>query len=330
MNMKYRFITIIHYLKLNKPDCRIPLASGMISNKTDVLKDVLSYKNSLSLNTLGMFSIDEFQDNTFYVVDGDLGNVTKEEVDAYGTALAYAFLRQIQWLTNEFWTLRDNSIYLRDSFLFVYDKDIERVFTYKADLSMINSKASAKIEPTVYSKEEILELAKDMHLISVEEVRAGGANYRDVTQFQYFKSGKIGRKMMAWVYVFHARGINALTIKVLMYITAMEALVSTSTAELSHQVAERVAILIGANVVERQTIYHDIKKGYNVRSKAAHGEPLKGTEQEVSDLLVILDDYLRRLMKLESPYNFDDNKLNEFFIKKLMGEPEPQKEENPK
>ncbi len=322
--MKYRFITIIHYLKLNKPDCRIPLASGMISNKTDVLKDVLSYKNLLSLNTLGMFSIDEFEDKTFYVVDGDLGNVTKEDVDVFGTSLAYAYLRQIQWLTNEFWTLRDNSIYLRDSFLFVYEKDIEKGFTYKADLSMINSKASANIEPTIYSKEEIEELAKDMHLISVEEVRSGGVNYRDVTQFQYFKSGKIGRKMMAWVYVFHARGINALTIKVLMYITAMEALVSTSTAELSHQVAERVAILIGTNVAERQIIYHDIKKGYNIRSKAAHGEPLKGTEQEVADLLVILDDYLRRLLRLESPYNFDDNKLNEFFIKKLMGESEPE------
>lgn len=322
--MKYRFITIIHYLKLNKPDCRIPLASGMISNKTDVLKDVLSYKNLLSLNTLGMFSIDEFEDKTFYVVDGDLGNVTKEDVDVFGTSLAYAYLRQIQWLTNEFWTLRDNSIYLRDSFLFVYEKDIEKGFTYKADLSMINSKASAKIEPTIYSKEEIEELAKDMHLISVEEVRSGGVNYRDVTQFQYFKSGKIGRKMMAWVYVFHARGINALTIKVLMYITAMEALVSTSTTELSHQVAERVAILIGTNVAERQIIYHDIKKGYNIRSKAAHGEPLKGTEQEVADLLVILDDYLRRLLRLESPYNFDDNKLNEFFIKKLMGESEPE------
>jgi len=322
--MKYRFITIIHYLKLNKPDCRIPLASGMISNKTDVLKDVLSYKNLLSLNTLGMFSIDEFEDKTFYVVDGDLGNVTKEDVDVFGTSLAYAYLRQIQWLANEFWTLRDNSIYLRDSFLFVYEKDIEKGFTYKADLSMINSKASAKIEPTIYSKEEIEELAKDMHLISVEEVRSGGVNYRDVTQFQYFKSGKIGRKMMAWVYVFHARGINALTIKVLMYITAMEALVSTSTAELSHQVAERVAILIGTNVAERQIIYHDIKKGYNIRSKAAHGEPLKGTEQEVADLLVILDDYLRRLLRLESPYNFDDNKLNEFFIKKLMGESEPE------
>lgn len=322
--MKYRFITIIHYLKLNKPDCRIPLASGMISNKTDVLKDVLSYKNLLSLNTLGMFSIDEFEDKTFYVVDGDLGNVTKEDVDAFGTSLAYAYLRQIQWLTNEFWTFRDNSIYLRDSFLFVYEKDIEKGFTYKADLSMINSKASAKIEPTIYSKEEIEELAKDMHLISVEEVRSGGVNYRDVTQFQYFKSGKIGRKMMAWVYVFHARGINALTIKVLMYITAMEALVLTSTAELSHQVAERVAILIGTNVAERQIIYHDIKKGYNIRSKAAHGEPLKGTEQEVADLLVILDDYLRRLLRLESPYNFDDNKLNEFFIKKLMGESEPE------
>jgi len=62
--MKYRFITIIHYLKLNKPDCRIPLASGMISNKTDVLKDVLSYKNLLSLNTWALFSIDEFEDKT--------------------------------------------------------------------------------------------------------------------------------------------------------------------------------------------------------------------------------------------------------------------------
>lgn len=318
--MKYRFITIIHYLKLNKPDCRIPLASGMISNKTDVLKDVLSYKNLLSLNTLGMFSIDEFEDKTFYVVDGDLGNVTKKDVDVFGTSLAYAYLRQIQWLTNEFWTLRDNSIYIRDGFLFVYDRIVEDGFTFKADLSTINTKASTKIETETYTKEEILEIAKDMQQISVEDVRSGKVNFRDVTQFQYFKSGKLGRKMMAWVYVFHARAINALTIKVLMYITAMEALVSTSTAELSHQVAERVAILLSDDAAERKTIYFNIKKGYNVRSKAAHGEPLKGTAQDVADLLVVVDDYLRRLMKLESPYDLDNDKLNEFFIKKLLGE----------
>ena len=185
-SMKYRFIAIIHYLKLSKPDCRIPLASGIISNKASLLKDFLSYDNFLSLSTLGLFSIDEFQDKTFYVVDGDLGDVTKEEVDQYGTSLTYAYLRQIQWLTNDFWTLRDNSIYVRDGFLFVYEDKIEKGFTFKADLSAINSKASTAIEPVVYTKEEIEEQAKDMQTISVDDVRTGKANFRDVTQFQYF------------------------------------------------------------------------------------------------------------------------------------------------
>lgn len=316
--MKYRFITIIHYLKLNKPDCRIPLASGMISNKASVLKDVLNYKSALSLHTLGRHSIDEFQDKTFYVVDGDLGDVTKKEVDCYGTSLAYAYLRQIQWLTNEFWKLRDNSIYVRDGFLFVYKDKVEDGFTFKADLSSINSKASTAIEPVVFTKEEIEELAKDMQLISIDEVCSGNANYRDVTQFQYFKNSKLDRKMMAWVYILHARFIHALTIKVLMYITAMEALVSTSTVELSHQVAERVAILIGDDAEERLNIYNEIKKGYGVRSKAAHGEPLKGTEQDIKDLLVRIDDYMRRLMKLDSPYDLEQSEINDFFIKRLM------------
>jgi len=320
--MKYRFITIIHYLKLNKPDCRIPLASGIISNKASVLKDELNYKSVLSLCTLGRHSIDEFNNKTFYVVDGELDEgVTLEDVNAFGTSLTFAFLRQIQLLTNNFWTLRDNSIYVRDGFLFVYNKEIEDGLTYKASLSAINTKSTTDIGDVTFTKEEIEDLAKDMEVISVEDVRTGEANYIDVTQFQYFKSAKLGRKMMAWVYVCQARFINALTIKVLMYITAMEALVSTSTAELSHQVAERVAILLSADVDERLNIYNEIKKGYGVRSKAAHGEPLKGTEQDVKDLLTRLDDYMRRLMKFDTPYDLEQVEINDFFIKKLMGTP---------
>ena len=320
--MKYRFISIIHYLKLSKTECRIPLVSGMISNKASVLKDVLNYKSALSLHTLGRHSIDEFENTTFYVLDGEFEEgITLKDVDTFGTSLTFAFLRQIQSLTNEFWTLRDNSIYVRDGFLFVYDKEIEDGVTYKASLSAINTKATTDIEDVTFTKEEIEDLSKDMKLISVEAVRTGEANYRDVTQFQYFKSAKIGRKMMAWVYVYHARFINALTIKVLMYITAMEALVSTSTAELSHQVAERVAILLSEDVNDRLNIYNEIKKGYGVRSKAAHGEPLKGTEQDVKDLLVRLDDYMRRLMKFDTPYDLEQGDINDFFIKKLMGVP---------
>ena len=317
--MKYRFIAIIHYLKLNKPDCRIPLASGMISNKTSVLNDVLNYKSKLSLHTLGRHSIDEFDGKVFYVVDGKFDEgVTSADVDTFGTSLAFAYLRQIQWLTDNFWYLRDNSIYVRDGFLFVYDKEIEDGYTFKASLGTINTKATTQFEEITFTKEEIIELAKDMKVVSVDDVRSG-SDYMEVTQHQYFKSADVGRKMMAWIYIFHARAIAAITIKVLMYITAMEALVSTSTAELSHQVAERVALLIGDGSEERMRIYNNIKKGYGVRSKAAHGEPQKGTEQDVAELLVQLDEYMRRLMKLDSPYDLEQGKLNDFFIKKLMG-----------
>ncbi len=318
--MKYRFITILHYLKLSKPDCRIPLSSGMISNKASVLNDVLNYKSKLSLHTLGMHSIDEFKDQTFYVIDGEFDEgVTSNDVNHFGTSLTFAYLRQIQWLTDRFWFLRDNSIYVRDGFLFVYDKVIEDGYTFKAALSTINTKATTQFETVTFTKEEIIELAKDMKVIDVEDVRSG-SNYKQVTQHQYFKSADVGRKMMAWIYIFHARAIAAITIKVLMYITAMEALVSTSTAELSHQVAERVALLIGKNAEERMCIYNNIKKGYNVRSKAAHGEPQKGTEQVIADLLLQLDDYMRRLMKLDTPCDLEPDKLNDFFIKRLMGE----------
>ena len=189
--MKYRFIAIIHYLKLNKPDCRIPLASGMISNKTSVLNDVLNYKSKLSLHTLGRHSIDEFEDKTFYVVDGEFDEgVTSADLDTFGTSLAFAYLRQIQWLTDGFWYLRDNSIYVRDGFLFAYDKEIEDGYTFKASLATINTKATTLFEEVTFTKEEIIELAKDMKVISVDDVRSG-SNYIEVTQHQYFKSADV-------------------------------------------------------------------------------------------------------------------------------------------
>ena len=101
--------------------------------------------------------------------------------------------------------------------------------------------------------------------------------------------------------------------KVLLYITAMEALISTSTAELSHQVAERVAVLLGNDASARIAIYNDIKKGYGYRSKTAHGEALKGTEQDVAGLLERLDEYVRQLLQLDTPYDLDPVQINDFF-----------------
>lgn len=39
----------------------------------------------------------------------------------------------------------------------------------------------------------------------------------------------------------------------------------------------------------------------------------------MAELLAQLDEYMRRLMKLDSPYDLEQGKLNDFFIKKHMG-----------
>lgn len=317
--MKFRFISIIHYLKIDKPECRIPLKMGMITNKMSLIENILSYKSNLALGTLGVHSIDEFKDTCYYLVDGDFNPAwTEEDINLIGTQITFSLLRQIQSVADGLWCIRDNSIYIRDGFLFVYNRTFEDGMSFKASLGPVFTKASLDTEDTYYSKEEILKTAEDMQLIPFEKVKEGEKDYRVADQFQYFKDAKIGRKFYAWIYIHFARSNAAIPLKILMYVTAMEALVSTTTVELSHQVSERIALLLSEDKAKRIEIYSEIKKAYGYRSKAAHGESLKGTEQEMSVFLTEIDEYLRKLMVFAEPYSFDDKKMNEFFLEKLM------------
>jgi len=58
----------------------------------------------------------------------------------------------------------------------------------------------------------------------------------------------------------------------------LECLLSTDRQELAHKISERAAIILGKNNNERLTIYKDIKKIYDQRSKIVHGEgvPTRG------------------------------------------------------
>lgn len=317
--MKYRFLSVIHYLEIDKPECRIPLKSGIITNKSSLIDGILNYRSNLAVGTLGVHSIDEFKDTTYYLVDGEFDPIfTVDDVNRLGTQLAFVFLRQIQQVTSELWLVRDNSVYVRDGFLFVYDKMLEDGMTFKASLGTINSKASLVKEGVKFSKEEITKAASDMMVLPIEDLKGGDKDYSVADQFQYFKGAGVDRKYYAWIYISFARANAAIPVKILMYVTAMEALVSTTTLELSHQVSERVAILLGRDTSSRVAIYGEVKKAYGYRSKAAHGEALKGSEQEMVAFLTVIDGYLRQLMSLEEPYNLDEKHINDFFLEKLM------------
>jgi len=78
----------------------------------------------------------------------------------------------------------------------------------------------------------------------------------------------------------------------------MESLFATSSAELAHQLAERMAIFLSRESDERERIYRQVKRAYAVRSKVVHGDVLK--ESKTSELIEVsleCDELLRQVIR---------------------------------
>lgn len=162
--MKYLFIAAVHYLKLENEEIKIPLQAGYLSNESNTLEMILS--NNLSLHTLGLHSIDEIRDApSYYVLEGDFSKeYDQSKIDAVGTSICFAFLRQIQAYVGSLWEICDNSIYVRDGFLYSYNEIISDGCTFKASVSTINSKATGAIESVSIPTSLLMEQGKIMEI----------------------------------------------------------------------------------------------------------------------------------------------------------------------
>jgi hypothetical protein len=124
-----------------------------------------------------------------------------------------------------------------------------------------------------------------------------------------------------------ARGDRDVAARIAAYCMCFETLFSTDTAGVSHRVAERTALFVGATGTERRAIYQDMKALYAIRSKLVHGSHIKGTAlQSAPELSIRGDDYLRRcirailgdqtLLELFSGTNTDA--IDHYFIERLF------------
>ena len=118
-----------------------------------------------------------------------------------------------------------------------------------------------------------------------------------------------------------------LTQKTANYCTAFEAIVSTSSSELAHQVPERVALLIGKDSSEALKIYGNLKKAYRTRSKLVHGDRLTSSSEQYRTESENCDRYLRRLIhailtreSVAKALQQKPEQVNQFFLSLLFGE----------
>ena len=124
-----------------------------------------------------------------------------------------------------------------------------------------------------------------------------------------------------------ARDTSDLGNKIADYCSAFEALLATNPQELSHQLSERVAALLGGSPNEKWAIYREIKQAYQVRSKIVHGSGIKtGKLDELLEISKTCDQRIRECVNLyfSSPrvrraIDADAATLDEFLVKKVFG-----------
>lgn len=107
-----------------------------------------------------------------------------------------------------------------------------------------------------------------------------------------------------------ARDTEDIALKIVQYFSALEALVSSSSAELTHQISERVAALLEPPGEARVELFHSLRRGYGMRSQAVHGSGFRIKSQDALRNSAIEVDEICRII-LRKIYS--DNRVADIF-----------------
>ncbi|QNG60321.1 hypothetical protein H4O14_01980 [Bacillus sp. PAMC26568] len=295
--MKYRFICVLHKLKLGSIKNRgIGVFPGArISNGPNILAEF--FNTELMRTTVGVHSLDEFNNTVYFYIDGEFEDInSKEEMDEVGVKYTFFFLRQAQRFALELWKIKDNNIYIRDGFLLVYQNTFENGFTYKASLSEVFNYASGELGESKYSDSEISSVIHGFEAATFEDYaeESFGGKYPDANHF--FKNSGYERLDRAIYFTMYARRSAVLPMKIISYCTALECLFTSGRTEINHKIAERVALMLGTSGEEKKSLFKQIKKAYDYRSLTIHGSSLRGGNDDLVEISKGLDNILRRFI----------------------------------
>ncbi|WP_441254305.1 hypothetical protein [Bradyrhizobium sp. 613_E4_N2_2] len=112
--------------------------------------------------------------------------------------------------------------------------------------------------------------------------------------------------------------------KIAFYCSGLEAMFSTSHTELTHQIAERVALISSDDKAERFESFRFVKRCYSFRSKFIHGDTVKGDVPTLSAMSQKLDGVSRKAIgNALRDTDFlgamsDQEKLETYFYEKIF------------
>ena len=258
-------------------------------------------------------------------VFGELPSVSTERRREYFEDL----VRMVQQVFLDFlWVVRDNAV---NSEICVFGTWDEATHRWLKPVGLSPFATVSKVDGvsfrtlTEFSKKEIEIVAEYMkgvkNINTITHVHPAAFK----TQRQKGQEEKIDRFGLGRFIVHRARRAQDITGKIALYCSAFEAMFTTSMSEVSHQLAERVALMLADDIEKRMEVYQTMKEIYEIRSKMMHGKTpkIKGG-RSIEEAARQCDDYMRKivwsLMNAPIPeMQSTDSVLENYFQRRLFG-----------
>lgn len=238
------------------------------------LKSPIKIKNNLHI-TNNPIHINKFISNDKYITIGSL----EAELITSGAPVIYRkqelsnpldahtetinLLREAQAFLMAIWLHKDNSANCEQGFALCQ----ESPHTHSNSLALHYTTCEGTKKHTILSTKEVEEIC------STHSKFLQGAREQDMPIHTKFRS-ETNRIDRAILFLQQARSGDDLGQKIANYCSFFEALFSTSSAELSHQLSERCAFFLEDSPDRRFERFKQIKKAYGIRSKVVHGDTL--------------------------------------------------------
>lgn len=291
--MKYYFITKLFDIKITSS-----LSKGKtIDDKARISNGTLNYKrifeNDVFKESIGYIEVLSLQNCTYLYEVGDYNELKKVfDEECHPTAYLNYLMRKMQIFLSSLWLVKDNSVNLELGFLHIYpNNDYAAGSIHSNSLANSPTNCFGEYDETVFTLEELnlaIEFNKTILLENPEKKDSGERlpSRNPLTK----ENGRIGR---AFYFLMLARYESVLPIKIMNYCSVLECLFTSDSSEVTHKVAERFARFMGNNFDERKRYFKLVKDLYKIRSKAVHGQIVRGTPEQMKELLKEIDNVTR-------------------------------------
>lgn len=286
---RFVYLGVVDNLQLAEPKCGVETPSGLrITNDREILARITGrpeFQRRLGKHELTVLRRAEVFAHAEWTED--TGNAAP---DPHETSKRVAALsaEAKNWL-DALWIVRDSAASVRNVHALGrapgWEPSASQVLRFEPSL------ADGSVASTTFTRDELFEayafgeyLARDLD---------AGESTRSLDT-ALARSGRIHR---ARHFVHSARHDALLMFKIASYCIALEALLGTRSDRLTHSLARRASCWLEKDATRRDALERDLKRAYEVRSRAVHGDRLAHEDHELQEISVLLDDITRRAMR---------------------------------